>query len=259
MANEVAIRHGGGISTDAMGLAQLQDTIQRVYASIESEGRPGRFVDRLPQLPTPPFRRAIQDRRVALHAALRPISMASAEVETVRRAVAAFLGGYLNIKTENPAAIAAGYTAHLSDQPLFAILAALDDFKHQRVVDRHTEDGRPVYFTLDHAPSAYRLLAHVKKCAEAAQVEHHQINRILAITKTTEQAHVSPEERQRVGEAMAKLAGGMVKRITKEAEADRQKTRAEAQEARDRAERIIQDAKRRNSQLDAASQEQAIG
>src|ERR1700730_1471928 len=240
MTNEVAIRQEGGVSTDALALGRLQDSVERLYGAIERDGRPGAFVDRLPALPSHELRTQMHARRIVLHSAIRPISMARAEQETARKAIAALLGGYLNIKTDNPSAVAAGYVAHLAEQPLFAILQACDDFKHRRVVDRVREDETTIYFTLDHAPSAFRLLDQVKKCAAAARSEHYKIGRVLTITKTVTRP-ASPEQAAHVGGLLRRLADSLAtgnELLRKEAQ---DKIRAEAQEARDRAARIIQD------------------
>jgi hypothetical protein len=241
----------------ALTTARLQSTVDSMYQSIERDRRGG---DTLPALPSPAFRKELTDRKRALHVKLRPVSEAMAELETARKAIAGFLGGYLNIKTDNPAAVAAGYVAKLRDQPLFAILAALDDFENRRVVDHHDSNGNPVYFTIDHAPSVYRILDQVKKCAAGAQEERYKIGRILAITRVAGDLNISPEEQARVAAGMNNLAATMGRMMTAVRDSDRRKIGAEAQEARDRARGIIENARRRNRELDAASQDaQATG
>jgi hypothetical protein len=234
----------------ALVTARLQSTVDSLYQSIE---RDRRGVDSLPALLSPVVRKELTDRRRALHGKLRPISLAGAELEAARKAVAGFLGGYLNIRTDNAAAAVAGYVAHLSGQPMFAILAAIDDFKNRRVFDIGAE-GQRVPFTLDHAPSAYRLLDQVKKHASDVQAEHFKITRLLAITKTTDDPGVSPEEQARVAASLAELTATMGRSLTATRDEDRRKASAEAQEARDRARRIVDEARRRNSELNAASQ-----
>jgi hypothetical protein len=252
MTTELTIANGGGALTDALALGRFQDVVRRLYGAIERE----RGTDVLPALPSPELRKVMRERQLALRSVLRPISMATGEQKRARDAIAALLGAYLNIRTDNPSAVAAGYVAHLAEQPLFAILQACDDFKHRRVVDHIREDGTTVYFTLDHAPSAFRLLDQVKRCAADAQVESYQIVRLLAITKV-KPAEVAADPR--VGELLRGLADRMIAGSNVIREAELAKSRAEAQAARDRAARIIQDARRRNAELDAASQEQAAG
>ncbi len=238
MTNDLTTTNGGAVFTDAVVFAGLREAVRRFYASITREG--GR--DTLPHLPAPEARQRMQERRVALHLALRPISMATADQKRARDAVAALLGGYLNIRTDNPAAVAAGYTAHLGEQPLFAILQACDDFANHRVVDHIREDGTTVYFTMDHAPSAFRLLDQVKKCAADARTEHYQIGRVLAITKARGKPIMTAEEEQRVAESLRLHADSLLKRANAYAEIERKKIREESAAARDRAQRIIQEA-----------------
>jgi hypothetical protein len=238
VANDLTTTHGGAVSSDPQALARLQGVVDNFFTSIRREG--GR--DTLPNLPVPAVRAQMAERQAALRAVLRPISQATAEQERACKAVAALLGGYLNVKVANPMATAAGYTATLGDQPLFAILRAIDDFKNHRVVDHVDKEGNEILFTMDHAPSAYRLLDQVKKCAAEAQTEHYKIGKVLAVTAVRTRPVMTPDEERYVAEGLARLASGMLKRATRDAEAERQKTRAEAAEARDRAQRIIQDA-----------------
>lgn len=247
MTNEIILSEGRTV-------AELQEAIQRFYASIAREGGH----DTLPHLPVSEARQRMQERKVALHLVLRPISIATADQKQAHAAIAALLAGYLNIRTDNPAAVAAGYTAHLGEQPLFAILQACDDFANHRVVDHIREDGTTVYFTMDHAPSAFRLLDQVKKCAVDARSEHYKIGRVLAITKARSAPIMTPEEEAHIAEGLRKLANGMLKRASADAEIERRKISAEAAEARDRAARIIEEARRRNAELELASQAEEI-
>lgn len=243
MSNELTKVEASTPTTNQMALAGLQEAVQRLYGSIEREGGH----DVLPSLPAPQVRARMRERQLTLRSVLRPISLASEEQKRARDAIAGLLGGYLNIRTDNPAAIAAGYTAHLGEQPLFAILAACDDFRHHRVVDYVNDEGKEVYFTLDHAPSAFRLLDQVKKRAADAQSEHFQINRVLAITKIKPRALMTEDEERRVAEGLRTLANGMLKRVTKDAEEERKKNSAEAAAARDRMRGIIEEAARRRA------------
>jgi hypothetical protein len=240
----------------ALEVTRLQSTVDSLYQSIE---RNRRGIDSLPALLSPAIRKGLVDRKRALHVKLRPVSDAMAELENARKAIAGFLGGYLNIKTDNPTAIAAGYVAHLRDQPLFAILAAIDDFKNRRVFDIGAE-GQRIPFTLDHAPSAYRLLDQVKKCAAETQSEHYKIGRLLAITKTADDPGISAEEQAIVATKLAELTASMGRALVATQDHERRKISAEAQEARDRARRIVEEARRRNTDADLASQDaQATG
>lgn len=237
-------------ASNALALARLQDSVESLYKAIERD-RWGS--DRLPALPSPETRRTLDRRRKDLRASLRPIAMAKAEQETARRAMGAFLGGYLNIRVENQSATVAGYVAHLGEQPLFAILAALDDFKHRRVFDIGAE-GQKIPFTIDHAPSAFRLLDQVKKHAADVQEEHFRITRVLAIAKTIDGPEVSDAERERVAVHMRQLADSLAMKAANIRVEELNRAKLEADGARDRARRIIENVKRRNSELDAESQ-----
>lgn len=245
MANDLTTTGANAVAADAMTLRRLQDTVDRIFGEIERGQCPED--DMLPALPDRALRGRLRERQLVLRSALRPISMATAEQNRASDAVKALLGGYLNIKSDNFKAVAAGYTAHLAEQPLFAILAACDDFKHHRVVDYINDEGKEVYFTLDHAPSAFRLLDQVKKRASDAQSEHYKIGRVLAITKVKPREMMTEEEQRYVAEGLRKLANGMLKRATKSAEEERKKISAEAAEARDRMRGIIEEAARRRA------------
>lgn len=243
-------------ANSALALARLQDIVDGFYRSIERD-RYG--VDRLPKLPTTAMRKVLDDRRRTLHARLRPISMATADQERACKAIAGFLGGYLNVRLDNPAATTAGYVAHLGDQPLFAILAAIDDFKHRRVFDVN-RDGERIPFTVDHAPSAYRLLDQVKKRAADVQGEHHKVMKVLAVRHMLDAPEVSEAERERVAAHMRGLADSLAMKAEAIHVEERKRIREEAQAARDRSARIIQEAKRQRADADFASQaEQATG
>ena len=254
MGTEVATtdRNAGALAT-----ARMQATVDNLYRSIERD-RLG--YDALPALPSPALRKELASRKQALFATLRPISLAVAEQESARRAIGALLGAYeVNLRVGNLKATAAGYVAHVADQPLFAILAAVEDFKHNRVFDIG-KDGERVPFPLDRIPNAFRLLDQVKKCAVEVQGEHHKISRLLAITHTTDEPNISPEEQAIVHARIAELTATMGRTQTATRDFERRKISAEAQEARDRAQRIVEEARRRNTDADRAPQDaQATG
>ena len=231
-------------------VARLRTRVASLHASIVREGG----VDKLPTLLDPTSRKELDGRRRSLHAQLRPISLARAEQDAVQAAILTLLGMYPNIRIVDREGTSRAYMASLRDQPLFAIMAGLDDFRNGRVYDLDRE-GERIPFTLDHAPSAPRILDQVKKRAANVQEEHARIGRILAITKTTDDPGISAEEQARVAAKLADLSPTMGRMMTAIRDQDRRRIGAEAQVARDRAQRIIQDAKRRNQELDAASQD----
>jgi hypothetical protein len=251
MANDLTTTEGKEVSTDTVTLHGLQTTVQRLYGALGKDGTR----DTLPALPPTPLRQRMRARQLDLQKLLRPISMASAERDTAMKAIGALLGGYLNIKADNPQAIAAGYTAHLIEQPLFAILQACDDFKNRRVYD--WIDEKQVPFTIDHAPSAFRLLDQVKKCAADALEEHYQIGRVLAVKHVAIEQRVSPEEQSRVAAAIKLRSMELGAVVDASRQADLVRIRSEAQEARDRAARITEDGIRRRVAFSAEQEAQS--
>lgn len=225
----------------AVDAVRLRDSVNRLYASIE---RDRWNQDRLPVLPSAVQRRDLTERKQDLRARLRPVSAAPGEQDRARGAIALFLAGYLNARTNDVEATSRAYLAHLMDQPYFAIMQAIDDFRHRRVYDLD-KDGERVPFTIDHAPSAFRLLDQVKKRAAEVQEEHYKIVRVLAITKTTEAPSISPEEAERVATGFRELASGMMQRMEQQRAEDRKRVKAEAQAAYERSRRIIQEAAER--------------
>jgi hypothetical protein len=211
-----------------------------------------RGVETLPRLPGHEARSALQARAVDLHAALRPISLASEEMKRAAEACAHLLGAYANNRVADPLGQAKLYATHLQDQPLFAIRQACDDFRNRRVFDVNS-DGDRVYFTLDHAPSAFRLLDQVKKIADAYRAEHWKISRVLKITHIKpENRHISTEEAESVARQIRELAARLGSGLDVERAQERERIRREAQEARDRAKRIIENAARARADETAA-------
>jgi hypothetical protein len=221
-------------------IAGLGKAVDAFYGAIHREG--GR--DTLANLPAPQVRERMRERQIALRTVLRPISMAMADRDAAMRAIAGLLGGYPNLRTVDPIATAAGYTATCAEYPVFAIIAACDDFKNRRVVDHYEDNGQAVMFTLDHAPSAYRLLDQVKLRAADLQSESYKIGRVLAITKATSRPVISKAEQDRVAAGLQALAAHMAGKADEAQKAHLKELRENAQAARDRAARITENARR---------------
>ncbi len=254
MVNDLTTTDG---ESKEVAAARLHAIVENMYRSIERD-RSG--ADTLPALPSHGLRKELTQRKRRLYAMLRPVSMAVGEQQRVREVIGALLGAYeVSLRLGNLKATAAGYVAHLGDQPLFAIIAAVEDFKHNRVYDIG-KDGERVPFPLDRVPNAFRLLDQVKKHAADVQAEHYQIGCVLSVTRQSDAPSISPEEQEQVADGLRLLVSGLTKRVTAQQEADREKIRAQAQEARDRTARILADARRRNAEAYAESQdEQANG
>jgi hypothetical protein len=240
VANDLTITGGDLPERADTAFPGLGVAVDAFYGAIEREG--GR--ETLPNLPSPQVRGRMRERQLALRSSLRPISEVGEEMVRAKRMMLAFLGAYPYIKTTNADATASGYVAHLSGQPLFAIAAALDDFKHHRVVDHHDKDGQAVMFTLDHAPSAYRLLDQVKLRAADLQSESYKIGRVLAITRATSRPAISKAEQDRVAAGLQALAAHMAGKADEAQKAHLKELRENAQAARDRAARITENARR---------------
>jgi len=235
---------------------QLVARVASLYAEIKRDDRTR--CDTLPARIDGPTRKQLQDYRRDLHGRLQPISNSMADREKASAAIALFLGGYLNVRTADPAGTTRAYVASLMDQPLFAIMEGLDDFKRGRVFDIGRE-GERIPFTLDHAPSAPRMLDQVKKRAADVQAERHKVTRLLAIEKVSE-PEVSEAERERVATHMRDLADSLAMKATAIHVEERKRIRDEASAARARSAQIIQNANRRREEAYFASQaEQANG
>jgi hypothetical protein len=87
-------------------------------------------------------------------------------------------------------------------------------------------------------------LDQVKKRAAEVQGEKYKVTRLLAIDKITA-PEVAPEEKARVAEHMQRLAESLKIGRDKLRAAERERIRGEAQEARDRAAQIKQNATKR--------------
>lgn len=236
--------------------AQLHARVASLYAAIDRDER--NRCDTLPAKIDGDTRKQLQDYRRNLHGRLQPINNSMNDREKASSAIALFLGGYLNARTSDPGGTTRAYTAVLMDQPLFAIMEALNDFRSGRVFDIG-RDGERIPFTLDHAPSAPRVLDQVKKRAADVQEESHKVKRLLLVDRVSE-PEVSDAERERVAAHMRQLADGLAMRSAAIRVDEMKKARDEADAARDRAARIIQDARRRRDDADFSSLvEQANG
>lgn len=234
---------------NAQQIARLSTHVGSLYAGIERDER--RRCDTLPAAISLDVRKELQNYRRDLHSRLQPIGNSVAHREKAQSAIALFLGSYLNARTNDPAGTSRAYVAMLLDQPLFAILAALDDFKNRRVVDHYDAADNPIYFTIDHAPSGPRILDQVKKCAAGLQGERHKVTRLLSISVIRE-SEVSDAQRERVGKLMRELADSLAMKNAHIREEEIKNIRAEADEARARAARIRQEGTERRRREQAA-------
>lgn len=225
------------IDARAIAAHPARSRVASLHALID---RDSHYRDTLPAPLSPTDRKDLEAYRRDLHATLRAISMAKAEQTTARAAVGTLLQTYINARSGDYAGTLDAYVAFLRDQPLWAILAALEDFRHGRVFDLDAEGGK-VPFTIDHAPSAARILDQVKKHTAAMEDERGRVMRLLAITKVRE-PEISEAERERVAVQIRLLADQLTGRSERDRAQELGKTRAEAEAARARAKRIVQEA-----------------
>lgn len=250
MANQVTTTGTNAVDAQRVRLTSIVATL---YSSIERD----RGYDELPKPLSVGTRRELENYQQALHAKLRPISMAQAEQATVRKAVATLLQSYTNVKGDYSAFLDA-YVAMLRDQPVWAILGALDDFRNRRVFDING-DGERVYFTLDHAPSALRILDQTKKIADAYREEWGKIDCVLKVTHIrSKERQISAEEAASVHEGILALSRRLASGINSDRAAEREKRRAELAAAKERTDRIMEEARRRNADAEGASQEASL-
>jgi hypothetical protein len=243
------------IATSGEETAHAHALVGSLYANLGRDDRSRR--DILPAKIDADSRKKLQGYRQYLYGKLHPISMSMTDREKAKSALYLFFGNYLNIKADREGA-ANVYIQTLRDQPLFAIMRAIDDFVQGRVFDIG-RDGERIPFTLEHAPSGPRLLDQVKKRAADVQEEKYKVNRLLAVTHFAE-PEVSEAERERVAALMRQLANTMAVKSESIRVEEQRKVRDEAQQARDRAAEIIQSARRHNDEAYCASQvEQANG
>lgn len=242
------------ITTTGPNAVATQAMVTRVAALHETILRDPHYRDTLPVPLAASVRKDLDKYRLDLHARLRPISMASAERDTVRKGLGILLQSY-NSYSSDPKGTLDAYCAMLSDQPAWAILDALADFRDGRVYDTNSH-GERVRFTLDKAPTATRILDQVKKHTDATEAERARVVRLLAVNRYLPPP-VPEAERERVGGLMQGLASGMAMTQENFRAQDRAKTRAEADEARERARRITEDARNRRRADDIASQDRA--
>jgi len=226
-------------SSKAIEAQRVSARVGVLHASIE---RDPHYRYTLPAPLTPSVRKELEAYRRDLHARLRPIAMAQAEQATVRKGLAMLLQSYPSTRGD-PAATLDAYCAMLRDQPVWAILAALGDFRDGNVYDVNSQGDR-VRFTLDHAPSAARILDQSKKHTDSVVEERGKVTRLLSITRIAP-PEGTPEMREKIGKLLTDLAVGMAAGADSERQLDREKARAEAQSARERAARIVEEATRR--------------
>jgi len=150
----------------------------------------------LPALPTQDERKFMARYDATLHRRLRPISEALSDREHATKAIAQMLTGWLGqMRHVDVEALIAAHVTFLMDVPLFAIIAACDDVRHNRV------KGLDANFP----PSSVVLLKQATSYIEDVNAERYKLKRVLAVDKVL-RAPVSAEETARIAKKMKDLA-----------------------------------------------------
>jgi hypothetical protein len=218
-------------------VALLTDVLANGLAPNPS-GNPDR--DEMVRLPNRHERGMLQSRSRDLSSLLRPASLAAAETARIGEAVGMMLGGWRNLKEGNPAEIIAGYTMLLKELPVWAVVKACGEFARGEAIE--VVNGVERRMSPDWAPSAARVYTVARDHITAQVAESNRLHRLLSCRKIS--VAVDPAARERVGALLKDFSGGMTERVRKERDADRIRIEALAQEARDRAAKIREDADR---------------
>lgn len=184
-------------------------------------------------LPTPVECRALDERGRALAARLRPMSMAMAEMDAATSEVAMLLAGYPNLK--EPVRLTAGFVAMLRDLPLFAVRHACKLLREGAV------DG----VSPEYPPTGPLIFKLAREHAESFWEEAAKIRNVLAIHDARDRpmpARLPKVEQaisnERIEAARAEIAAG-AERMRR---SDLDKTKADAQAARERIEQSKREA-----------------
>lgn len=196
--------------------------------------------DVMDRLPTVVEKRRLHNRLRDLTAVLRPAEMAQAEMGTIGQAVGMMLGGWRNLKEGNPKEIIAGYTMVLKELPVWAVVRACGDFARGEAFE--VVDGVEKKLSPDWAPSVARVYSVARAYMTEQIAEHNLINRLISCKRIA--VAVDPEARKRVGEMLHDFSAKMGAKVQRERDADRVRSAAAAQEARDRAAAIRDEADR---------------
>jgi len=197
----------------------LMNTV-RLYLTQMTRGRDGRSTF-LPELPAPATLSRLRRAAEHAHAALRSIDLASAEKQKARALIASlFVGRHLK---DDPAGLVATYLTHLKDLPLFAIEAAVEDYKTGNAAAQKAECS-PAF-----APTWAQLFqlgdAHRRELA----AQHDSICDVIEAKLLP-----PPPPRPLSADVAAQRMGGVLKNMEIETEQDKQRRAYLDEEARKR-------------------------
>lgn len=195
------------------------------------------------RLPSAEERNFLTDRSRAVAGHLRPIEMASEEKLRAGGALSRMFGNsWPNFKPEKPVQFLNEFVDAVKSLPLFAILEAIEDFKHGRIKQHSLGDGKFAKVDPQFPPPAPLFFQIAENKTTSLYVEQSRLRQILAITKARVDvfAKRSPEDQaaadQKIGEWRAESAS----RKAAEELADRAKRKVEGKEARQRSNAAIE-------------------
>jgi hypothetical protein len=198
--------------------------------------------DSLPRLPTVQERTRLHNRMRDLTALLRPASLSMAEREQVKAAVALMLSGWIlqQGRNINPDDVIGAYTTLLCDLPVWAVVKTCGEFARGEAIE--VINGEERKLSPEFAPSAPRVHAVARRHIEDQIAEESRLRRILDCKRIAVSAN--PEVQARVARLFNQMADGMRGRAEKDRAEERAAAAKGADEARDRAAKIREEADR---------------
>jgi hypothetical protein len=158
------------------------------------------------RLPSMVERQQFATRSSQIEAALRPISASRSERELAGEVLMGMLIGWTIIRNDpNAAETAAVYVKHLESIPLFAIRAACEDIKANRVYDVDQRTGNRIPLNKDHPPSTIRVRSVAQKHVDELAAQKWKFDKVL-MAKRTHDVGPGPEERARVAAGFLTLS-----------------------------------------------------
>lgn len=150
--------------------------------------------DALPRLPSDRERKEIARRLERLTAKLRPASMTKTQQDDIVQALGSLWLRYPSLRNADIGEMTTGYLLDLERFPKFAVIAAIDDVRFNRIKGLDP----------DWPPTSPRISAAVERHVEPIAIERSKAARVLAVRNIV--VPVSEEMRKRVGKTFTELA-----------------------------------------------------
>lgn len=186
------------------------------------------FVSRLP---TRFEREKLAKRRDDIARAMRAIRDSMTEQDDALQDLGGFLLGYgITRNNDRKAAeTASAYLKELMDFPLFAIRAAIDDVKNNRVFDVDPKTGNKTRLSPDYPPSTTRMRMIAQKHVDTKGREKWEFDRVLAAKRAYDPPE-DPKMRAKVEAGLKELTASMT--ATQKARIDAERNSVDAQRNR---------------------------